>query len=251
MLTQIGRVEALFRYPVKSMRGESLEVATLGWHGFDGDRRLAFRRIDARSGFPWLSASSFPELVLYTPLHRSTAGDNTIPTHVRTPDGKELPLFGEELREDVESRYGKPVEMTYLRNGIFDDAFVSVIASETVNEIARRVGASLDIQRFRPNIVVRLSEPAAFAEDHWVGGKLSFGEGDPAAAMSVTTRDLRCAMVNLDPNSANSAPQIMQEIVRANDNNAGVYAAVVRAGRIAVGQPVLLSAAQSTAHAAQ
>lgn len=51
-------MEALFRYPVKSMGGERIEVANLGWHGIDGDRRLAFRRMDDRGGFPWLSAGS-------------------------------------------------------------------------------------------------------------------------------------------------------------------------------------------------
>jgi len=40
MLVEIGNVEAIFRYPVKCMRGERLEVAELGWHGLDGDRRL-------------------------------------------------------------------------------------------------------------------------------------------------------------------------------------------------------------------
>ena len=50
MLIEIGHVEAIFRYPVKSMGGERLEAAKLGWHGLDGDRRLAFRRIDDRSG---------------------------------------------------------------------------------------------------------------------------------------------------------------------------------------------------------
>ena len=60
MLIEIGHVEAIFRYPVKSMGGERLEAAKLGWHGLDGDRRLAFRRIDDRSGFPWLRQASFP-----------------------------------------------------------------------------------------------------------------------------------------------------------------------------------------------
>ncbi len=45
MAIEIGQVEAIFRYPVKSMRGEPLEAANLGWHGLEGDRRLAFRRI--------------------------------------------------------------------------------------------------------------------------------------------------------------------------------------------------------------
>jgi hypothetical protein len=47
MPIEIGQIEAIFRYPVKSMRGELLDAATLGWHGLDGDRRLAFRRLVA------------------------------------------------------------------------------------------------------------------------------------------------------------------------------------------------------------
>jgi uncharacterized protein YcbX len=64
MRIEIGHVEAIFRYPVKSMSGEQLEAAELGWHGLVGDRRLAFRRMDDRSGFPWLTASKLPDLLL-------------------------------------------------------------------------------------------------------------------------------------------------------------------------------------------
>ncbi|HME31523.1 MAG TPA: MOSC N-terminal beta barrel domain-containing protein, partial [Terriglobales bacterium] len=65
MLIEIGSVEAIFGYPVKSMAGERLEAAELGWYGIEGDRRLAFRRVDDRSGMPWLTASKLPELVLF------------------------------------------------------------------------------------------------------------------------------------------------------------------------------------------
>jgi hypothetical protein len=47
---EIGRIEASFRYPVKSMRGDPLVAATLGWHGLEGGRRPAFRRLDERGG---------------------------------------------------------------------------------------------------------------------------------------------------------------------------------------------------------
>src|SRR5436189_5924538 len=97
MPIEIGHVEALFRYPVKSMRGERLEVATLGWHGLEGDRRLAFRRIEDRSGFPWLTASRLPGMLLFTPHRRDNDAQGELPTHVRTPDGDELPVFAEEL----------------------------------------------------------------------------------------------------------------------------------------------------------
>jgi len=78
-----------------------------------------------------------------------------------------------------------------------------------------------------------------------VGGVLSFGEGDDAPTIAVTMRDLRCAMLNLDPDTAKPAPEVMKAVVRANQNNAGIYGAVTRVGRLAVGQPVILRAPRS------
>src|ERR1700733_12745567 len=196
MLIEIGQVEAIFRYPVKSMGGERLEVANLGWHGLDGDRRLAFRRIDDRSGFPWLTASTLPDLLRFAPVRREDAAPGDLPTHVRTPDGEELPVFGEDLATAVERRYGAPVQMMQLKHGIFDDASISVISSDTMCEIGRLAGRSLDIRRFRPNVVVRLLRSVPFQEDEWLGGVLSFGAGDEAPAINVTMRDERCSMVH-------------------------------------------------------
>jgi uncharacterized protein YcbX len=152
-------------------------------------------------------------------------------------------VFGEDLAEEVGRRYGAPVQMMQLRQGVFDEASVSVIASDTVREIGRLAGRSADIRRFRPNIVVRLLRPAPFQEDAWVGGVLSFGEGDDAPAIAVTMRDARCSMVNLDPDSASPAPELLKAVVGANENNAGIYGTVTRIGRLAVGQAVVLHAA--------
>jgi MOSC domain-containing protein len=241
MPIEIGNVEAIFRYPVKSMAGERLDAVNLGWHGIDGDRRLAFRRIGDRSGFPWLTAGKLPDLLLFTPLCRSTQGDH--PTHVRTPDGEEMPVFSEDLAAEVGRRHGAPVEMTHLKHGIFDEASISVIASETMREVAGLARLSPDARRFRPNIVVSLLRPVPFQEDEWLGRVLSFGEGEHAPAITVTMRDVRCAMVNLDPDSARAAPEMLKAIVHANQNNAGIYGTVSRTGPLAVGQPIMLHAA--------
>jgi len=245
MLIEIGHVEAIFRYPVKSMGAEQLEETNLGWYGLDGDRRLAFRRMDDRSGMPWLTASKLPDLVLFTPCRGENGADGDLPTHIRTPDGEQMPVFGKDLAVEVGGRYGAPVEMMQLRHGIFDEACISVITSDTVREIGRLAGRSLDIRRFRPNVVVRSLRSVPFQEDEWLGGVLSFGkkDDDDAPAVTVTMRDERCSMVNLDPDSASPAPEVMKAIVRANQNNAGIYAAVTRIGRLAVGQTIFLRAA--------
>jgi uncharacterized protein len=243
MLIEIGRVEAIFRYPVKSMGGERLEVANLGWYGLEGDRRLAFRRMDDRSGMPWLTASKLPDLVLFAPQRREDGARGDLPTHIRTPDGEEMPVFGDDLAAEVGRRYGAPVQMMQLRHGIFDEACISVIALDTVREVGRLAGRSLDMRRFRMNVVVRSLRPVPFQEDEWLGGVLSFGEGDDAPAITVTMRDERCSMVNLDPDSASPAPEVMKAVVRANQNTAGIYGAVTRIGRLAVGQTIRLRAA--------
>lgn len=244
----IGHVDAIFRYPVKSMAGERLDDAEVGWHGIGGDRRLALRRIQERGGFPWLTATTLPELLLFTPVWKEANGRSGLPTHVRTPEGRELALFGAELAAEIEQRHGAAVEMTHLRHGVFDDATISVIATETVDEIGRLAGTGADVRRFRPNIVVRLLRPTPFQEDTWLGGTLVFGEPDDGPHVSVTTRDERCSMVNFDPGSGRCAPEVLKSIVRTNRNNAGVYGTVIRTGRLGIGQRVRL---HHMAHAQQ
>lgn len=238
MTTEIGQVEAIFRYPVKSMAGERVEVATLGWHGIDGDRRLAFRRTGERSDFPWLIASKLPDLLLFTPFRHEDDVPGDLATHVRTPDGKELAIFGDELAAEIARRHGASVEMMHLRAGIFDEASVSVIATDTVEEIGRLSETGTDVRRFRPNILVRLLRPNPFEEDKWLGGVLLFGEPDEGPRVSVTMRDVRCSMVNFDPDSARSTPEVLKSIVRRNQNNAGIYGTVIRPGRLATGQTI-------------
>ena len=247
MLEEIGHVEALFRYPVKSMAGERLEEASMGWYGLDGDRRLAFRRVGDRSGMPWLTASKLPDLLLFAPQRCEDGNEGDVPTHIRTPDGQVMPVFGEDLANEVGRRHGTPVQMVQLRHGIFDEACISVIASETVRELGQFAGLSLDIRRFRPNVVVRLLRSGSFQEDEWLGGVLSFGEGNDAPAIAVTMRDERCGMVNLDPDSAKPAPEVLKTVVRVNQNNAGIYGTVTRIGRLRVGQAIRLRRAGADA----
>jgi uncharacterized protein YcbX len=164
-----------------------------------------------------------------------------LPTHVRTPEGEELPLFSQELAAELSRRHGSPVEMTHLNRGIFDEASVSVITSATVSGISELVGNRPDVRRFRPNILVSSPRSVPFEEDAWVGGTLSFGEGDQAALVGITNRDERCSMINFDPDSARAAPEVLKTVVRERNNKAGVYGTVIRRGLLAVGQPIFFA----------
>jgi uncharacterized protein YcbX len=243
MRLQIGEVAALYRYPVKSMAGESLDVADLGWHGVTGDRRMAFRRVDDHGGFPWLTASRLPEMVLYVPQRLGPAAGGDLPTHVQTPDGQELAVFGHELAQEIGLRHGSSVEMMHLHRGIFDEASISVIAAATINEVARLAAQPPDVRRFRPNILITSRRSVPFEEEEWVGGNLSFGPANDGAAIAITNYDERCSMVNVDPDSARATPEVLTAIVGARNNKAGVYATVIRRGRVAIGQPVCFETA--------
>jgi hypothetical protein len=222
------------------MAGVATESAFLGWHGLDGDRRFAFRRMGDDSGFPWLSASRLPQLLLYHPDGLDRNNGEPAPTHVRTPSGARVELRNPELQAEIAARLGGSVELMMLKHGIFDEAPVSVISLATIAGIGREARLELDRRRFRANIVVETERSEPFLEDEWIGRVLVFGDNDPRPAASVTMCDPRCAMLNLDPETGEHDSRIMKTVVRLNQNNAGVYATVVRTGAIRVGDRVSL-----------
>lgn len=240
MIIHLGHVHQLVRYPVKSMAGVATDSAFLGWHGLQGDRRFAFRRLNDKSGFPWLTASRLPELLLYQPLGLAENAEEPTPTHVRSPEGLDLAIGSAELQNNVAEKFGSAVELMKLKHGIFDDASVSVINLATISAIGREAGQDLDTRRFRANIVVATDSTEPFLEDAWVGGRLVFGSDEDGPVVSVTMPDPRCVMINLDPDTAQQDPRIMKAAVRLNENNAGVYGTVARTGQISVGQTVSL-----------
>lgn len=239
-MNQVGHVREIVRYPVKSMAGVPAESAFLGWHGLAGDRRFAFRRLGNDTGFPWLTATKVAELLLYQPFGLDETSGQPLPTHVRTPAGRELELRSDELQSEITERFGSGVEMMQNRHGMFDDASISVISTTTIAGIGHGAEIELDRRRFRANILLETGGGEPFLEDAWVGGTLVFGDGEPGPAVSVTMHDSRCQMINLDPDTAVRDARVMKSVQQLNKNNAGVYGTVVRTGTIRVGDPVRL-----------
>ena len=240
MMKPIGHVCEIVRFPIKSMAGITTESAFLGWHGLDGDRRFAFRRLDDHSGFPWLTASRLPELLLYHPFGIDRSNGELLPTYVRTPAGIHAELGGLALESEIAERYGGRVELMQLKHGIFDDAPISVISRATIAAIGREAGMELNPRRFRANILLETHNPEPFQEDGWVGGRLVLGHIEPRPAVSVTARDVRCMMINLDTDTGKQDARVLKAVARLNASNAGVYGMVAQTGSIRVGQPVSL-----------
>jgi uncharacterized protein YcbX len=161
---------------------------------------------------------------------------------VRTPAGSCLELRSKELKAELSERFGSDLDLMQLKHGIFDEAAISVISLATIAGISREAGFDLDRRRFRANILLETERSEPLLEDECVGGMLVFGDSEPRPTVSVTLRDLRCAMVNLDPDTAAKDARVMKTVVRLNENYAGVYATVVRRGTIRVGDRVSLVA---------
>jgi uncharacterized protein YcbX len=240
-MMDIGRVRELVRYPVKSMAGVASEAAFLGAHGLAGDRRYAFRRTRVLLGMPWLTASRLPELLLYRPIAFDDTSGEPLPTHVRTPSGAQVELRSEALRAELAERFRGGVELVHLDQGIFDETAVSVISLATIAGIGREAGLELDRRRFRANLVLDTEQTNPFLEDAWVGQTLLFGDQDSPPAVKITMCDLRCVMINLDPETAAQDARVMKTVTRLNRSTAGVYGTVVQTGTIREGDRVRLA----------
>jgi uncharacterized protein YcbX len=232
---EVGRVVALWRYPVKSMAAERLEQAEVSWHGLAGDRRWAFVREGlVRSGFPWLTIRERPAMGLYRPSFAEPGRPDASRTVVRTPAGKELDVVDPALAAEL----GDGVRVIKQDRGVFDTMPLSLITTRAVAGVGALVGAELDVRRFRPNLLVEAAGDEAFPEDAWVGRVLRIGE----LQMRVDQRDKRCVMVNVDPETTERDPAILRAIARERQACLGVYGSTVRPGRVVVGDAVVLDA---------
>ena len=216
-----------------------MDKAYLGRHGLAGDRRFAVRQIDQRSGSPWLTASKMPELLRYHPCDFCN-GNEPLPTHVKTPSGDKRGINCSELWSEIAEQAGCEVEVVTMKEGIFDDSPVSIIASSTISHICQKAKVTTEWRRFRANIVVELDEPIPFLEDNWLGQDIVFGNGETAPSVHITKLDARCKMIGLDPDTAEHTSSLVKTVVELNDNNAGVYGSVVNVGLLNVGDGLYL-----------
>jgi len=232
----LGRVVGMWRYPVKSMAGEKLAHANVGWYGFAGDRRWAFvREAHAGNSFPWLTMRRWPELVLYRPRFVQPDSPESSQTIVRTPAGFDFDVGDPMLARE----FGEGVRVIKQHRGVFDTMPLSIITTQSVNNFSKLTGVDLDPLRFRPNILVEAESEGDFPEDDWLTSVVRIG----AISIRVDRRDKRCVVVNYDPHTADRDRNILATVVRERDVWLGVLGSTVTPGRIEVGDAVTLEPA--------
>jgi uncharacterized protein YcbX len=258
----VGQVESLWRYPVKSMRGEELVEAFVGFAGVYGDRLFAFKSSARPKGFPFLTGREQEEMLLYRPRFRhpdKAARPPNLAEAERLPPGA-TPLFADpaELAVDVETPSGEVLAiddpalirrlgerlrdnhaLTLLRSdrAMTDCRPVSLFSIQTARQLGQEVGTPLDKRRFRANVYLDLGTAEGYAEAKFMGRMLRIG---PKATISIVERDPRCKMITLDPDTAQPNPDILRNVTRAHEGMAGVYGAVLVEGMVRKGDDIEL-----------
>ena len=228
----VGRVVGLWRYPVKSMGAEALAETQVGWHGLVGDRRWAFVRSGVvQSGFPWLTLRDRVDLSRYRPSILEPARPDSSPTLVETPSGATFDVADPALAAELAPSGARVIRQD---RGVFDTFPLSLITTQTIAALGAMVGTMLDVQRFRPNVLIDAPGAAPFAEDAWVGSVLRIG----SLRMRVDKRDGRCVVITIDPVSLERDPAILRAVAEKRQGCLGVYGTTVEPGRVAVDDPV-------------
>jgi hypothetical protein len=237
-MQSLGVIRQVARYPVKSMQGEALSSLQLTLQGFEEDRRYAVVQSASRSAFPWFTGRELPELLRYqTSVEKAGAPDVSVV--VTTPGGERWPVDSDELRQSLETRFGKPLFLLRDYRGSYDAAAVSLISRQTVARIAEESETAENAWRFRPNLLVDLDGGEPFDELKCVSRTLRIGE---AARIAVTEVDQRCVMITLDPATGEPSPGVLKCVVQNHGRSAGVYATVLTPGLVRVGDAVILEA---------
>jgi hypothetical protein len=259
-MSAIGKVDSVWRYPVKSMRGEELHEAFASYSGIYGDRVFAFKSSANHKGFPYFTAREQRKLLQYRPRFRypdkaarpinliEAESKNANPlladladlvVDVETPNGQKLsidePVLIDMLRANIDPKH--QLTLMQSQRAMTDCRPVSIFSLQSVHQLAEETGTPLDKRRFRANIYVDLTSTEGFAENDLVGRSVRIG---PKVVITILERDSRCVIITLDPDTGEQTPAILKKVAQAHEGMAGVYGAVVVEGMLHKGDPVEL-----------
>lgn len=225
------KVELVARYPVKALRGESIEVIELDDRGVVGDRRWALRAENGKfgSGKSTRRFTHMPRL-----LEMSSRVLWGIHTVVELPDGREYATVDPKVHEAVSEIVGSPVtlveeaEISHL-----DDSPVHLLTRASLRWMTEQVGGDeVDWQRLRPNILIDCDGDSRL-EDDWIGRIVEIG----TAEVEITGLAVRCAVIGHAVDGKPNRPELLAAL-SDHDLTLGAYAKVIRPGVVGTGDPL-------------
>jgi uncharacterized protein YcbX len=225
------RVTQLWRYPVKSMRGEVLSSTHFGHGGIPFDRRFAL--LDdgpgsVRRGKP-TTATQYPAMLGYG----ASVADGSVV--VSLPDGTVMDVTQADVAARLAAETGIRLTLCDQPDGSnHDEADVLVINEASINQFALEWGQPIDVRRFRANVVV--GGDSAFEEESWIGRKLRVG----GAVLDVVSPCVRCSITTVDPETLVSDPSFLKKMAQLHRASFGVYCAVSAPGDAGLGDECAL-----------
>jgi uncharacterized protein YcbX len=255
---QIGAVQALWRYPVKSLRGESLVEAWITERGIEGDREWALRELQHGS---IMSARIFRSLLQLRAARDDAEADH--PVRIELPDGRAVGVTDPETPAILSELFGIKVAPAQVRHDrlsdaeldavirgdayppsrdFFDEDVIHIIASGTLAHMrTQEPDSDFDPRRFRANILVDTRDEAdGFIEDRWLDGILEIGESVKIHWMRPA---IRCVITTHPQAELPRDMMILRTAAQHHGAYVGVFASVAAMGRIRVGDPVMLAPA--------
>lgn len=273
-----GVIEEIWRYPVKSMLGERTSVTEVTECGLLGDRAYALRDVSDGKIATAKNPRKWPNLFDYQATLGSTAkvGGKTPPATIRFPDGTTLDTehgdisraLSEALKREVmldrvgvSNRSGRAsttetseeywldmeglehrdtvTDFNLPEDTFFDTATIHILTTTTLERLHELYPAGrFAVTRFRPNLVVRPTDGSSgFTENGWLGKTLLIGDN---IRLQIDLNCARCVMTTLAQRDLPKDPGILRTAAQHNQVNVGVYASVLRGGKIQHGDSVRL-----------
>jgi len=208
-------VKEIWRYPVKSMAGEPLAIATVSSLGIAGDRVVLVVNPPGRV----VTARSHPALL----GHQGTTGADGMPLI----DGR--PWTEPSVLADVRKIAGPRAELIHDESADRFDILPLLVATDGAIAAFGRDG-----RRLRPNLVIGGVE--GLDERKWPGRKLRIG----SVVIDLDSLRGRCVMTTYDPDTLEHDPTVLKDIVKRFGGELALNSAVEQGGVIEVNQKVEL-----------
>ena len=202
---ELGTLAAIHRYPVKSLRGESLDETVVDPSGLPGDRAQALIVGD---------------------------GHEREGKRYRGKENDRLHLYASVDDAFVEAAArGVPVSIEASEERFFDDAPVSLIVDRWLSGLNKHVGYDVGYERFRPNFFVRAVAGFHFTEEDLTGREVALGD----VLLRVRYPIERCVVTTYDQHGGEADPRILRYVAQERGTWMGIYCDVLRAGIVRLG----------------
>jgi uncharacterized protein YcbX len=232
------KVSALWLYPVQSLRGQQMEALDFALDGLRLDRWFGIRDVET-GGMVGSSMGKKAWLPLIT--WDAVLVDAVTPkVEIRFPDGSHVVSDDAAVDRLLSDRLGRAVALKG-KDGVKADhryrmASCHLLTSATLKRLsASYPEGDFAAERFRPNMVLDCGDAVGFVEQPWIGHLIAASSG---AVLEGTEDCARCALTTRAQGRLPSDPKILHTVMLENNTNAGIYAKVHEAGRVAIGDTV-------------